>query len=595
MADDPTIQTAPSAPGQSYEGAAIPAQAPEQPERSAPFGKPEDAPALPGNLPNYQEDWQSGNAGTGLSPKPTKWDKVLGGIQQGYRGSMLGGTIPAYLWAKSAETGSTLTAEQANKLNPDRETPYTTPVDSGIVAMEAADARKRQQLSEWLGRNEGGNTLRSVGGFVGGLTDVPLYMAVGALTGGIGDAVLPEMGAAARVATHLAGNLAEFSGVGQVQNKMEASMGAKEKPFHEVVMDSVPGAVIATGLGMLSRRFLNRGEGTPEQIKKGVGENIVSMANDERPPDPPAGGGALAERKAGVQLDPSGDRVQPALQTSPLHETPLYAATHGDGRPLVHEHGLGQGTQFTDTREVANNGVSKSTDTPGQIGETKLPENAKLLDIDTPATEKLDLVKAIEQKTGVPLDAAVKDGESLKSIITNLGDWEGAEIAGGKKVPENVLSQIQEVMKEQGYNGYTFEGQNSRTVHMFDPKADGMEVSNMTHADPSVTPDDPTPAPPSSPEEAAAQAKQRAQSYSPATQEALNQIRKNAMTMHPDDLTQQIADTEAKLAEHKQVLAQMVKDHPELEDTMKELREDEAHDKRMLDVAKRIMNCGASE
>lgn len=604
---EPTLQTSPEAernpasadlPGV---GAAVPSQAPETPERSSPFGQPEGAPSMPGNLPNYQQDWQSGDAGPGLSPKPTKWDKLMGGLEQGAHDSFAGTLLKEYK-EKSAETGTFLPPDQANKMNPYRTMPYTTPVDSGIVAMEAADGRAQQQRQEWLSRNEGGNFIRGAAQFAGGFADAPMYTAIGAFTGGLGELMAPEaLGLAGRMAAHYAVALGEFSAVGEVQNKLEAGMGAKEKTGMQVVQENLGGAALATGLGMLARHLLDRGGASPEAIEQGIKENAASMANDEKIPERTAQRTALDERKAGVTPDPNGDRLVPTMKTSPITETPLYAATHGEGTPLIHDHGLGPGVQFTDSHEVARNGVARSTETPGQIGETKLPEGTKLLDIDQSATEdyesKDSFLKKIEEKTGIPLDAAVKNGESLKDVITNLGDWAGASTGDGKVVPEDVLKQIQNLAKQDGFHGYQFEGENSRTVHMFDPKEAGMEIHNVEHADPNETPQMPLPqadqAP--TPEAQDAQDRLKSQNYSPSVMEALNQLRKTAMTLHPENLGDQIAEVQKTLADHKQLLQQLAKENPEAEAAMQELREGEVHDKRMLDLAKRIMNCGATE
>ncbi|MGH7194193.1 MAG: hypothetical protein ACREJM_11795, partial [Candidatus Saccharimonadales bacterium] len=213
-------------------------------------------------------------------------------------------------------------------------------------------------------------------------------------------------------------------------------------------------------------------------------------------------------------------------------------------------------------------------------------------------TRKDGFLKAVEEKTGVPLDAAVKNGETLKDVITNLGDWAGVDLGDGKKIPEDIVSQIQAVAKEQGYKGYSFETASDRQAHIFDPKAEGMQLSNVQHADPSATPDLPgQPQPAMETSKAAADATEQAksQNYSPSVQEALNAIRKNAVTLHPDDLKAQLAEVEKTMQEHKQMLAQLAEGNPDTEEALKELRQQEAHDKRMLDVAQRIMDCGATE
>lgn len=606
MTDEPTIETAPDAdrspagelPGV---GALVPQKAPEMPERSFPFGKPEGASGTPGNLPNYQQDWQSGDVGSGLSPKPDKWDKLAGGLSEGMHNSFMGTLLKTYQ-EKSAETGQMLPADQANKMNPYRTTPYTTPVDSGIVSLEMADGRRKQQMQEWLGRNTGGGFARGAGNFAGALVDAPLYMAVGALTGGLGDLVPAGLGAGGRLAAHYGLALAEFTGVGNVQNTLDTDMGEKKKSLSELVQENLGGAALATGLGYAARHFMDSGASTPEAVERGIKENAAALGNDEKIPSMAKQRETLQERASGVtQPDPNGEKIQPTVKTSPLLETPLYGATHGDGSPLLHDHGLGPGVQVTDSIDKANNGVSRSSDIPGQIHQTKLPADTKLLDIDKSAAgdyeAKDSLLKAIEEKTGIPLDGDIKNGESLKDVINKLGDWAGAEIGSGKTIPEDILKQVQEIAKDQGYDGYQFQQDNARTAHLFDPNEAGLEISGVQQADPSKTAEIP-PAidtQPTTPEAQEAADKVNSQNYSPSVQAALDDIRKTAMTLHPDNLAEQITEAQKTLTEHKQLLSQMAKENPEAEAAMTELREQEVHDKRMLDLAKRIMNCGGSQ
>ena len=122
-------------------GAPVPDIAPEQPEYSRPFPGSQGP---PGPLPNYQQRWQSGESGPGLSPRPSKWDKIVGGVTQGVQNSMMGGTVPNYLSEKLLNTGVMIPQAQANQIDPLSPTPYTTPVDSGVLSMRAANTSNCQ-------------------------------------------------------------------------------------------------------------------------------------------------------------------------------------------------------------------------------------------------------------------------------------------------------------------------------------------------------------------------------------------------------------------------------------------------------------------
>ena len=583
MADDPNQPGGLGTPMPPV-GAPVPDIAPEQPEYSRPFPGSQGP---PGPLPNYQQRWQSGESGPGLSPRPSKWDKIVGGVTQGVQNSMMGGTVPNYLSEKLLNTGVMIPPAQANQIDPLSPTPYTTPVDSGVLSMRAANNKSKADMQEWLGRNDVSGA--GFGRFVGGLVDVPLYSAVGLATGGaadwaiggvkagataLGEFASPTVGklvgGAASIASHYAWSLGEFSAVGELQNKMETSMGAVEKPFGEIVHESLVGAAIATGLGALARKF---SEKTPVEIQQGIKDNVGAMVQDQKLPPVAA------------------PEAKPTLVTSPTATDSYHAAVYNNGAHAVHETGLGDGAQVIRDADAAREKVAGDATSPGQTFETKLPENAKLLDLDSGLNTQKALVEAIEAKTGLPLSEDLADSkESVRALIQNLGDWAGAEI-GGKPVPEDILSQIQAVAKEQGYTGYEFKDTKSgaSVAHVFDPT--GMPSDNHQPAikDPSANPVPETP--PRTPEEAL----QKSQSFDPETHAELDKISKTSKTLHPDNAESRLKEIQDTLAEHKAQLQELAKENPVAAQQLESLREDEAANKIALDTARRIMNCAGTE
>ena len=557
------------------------------------------------NLPNYKQRWNSGESGPGLSPRPSSWDKFLTDLQQSGRDSFTGSGV-AKLQSRLNATGETVPADMANKINPYRDTPYVTPVDSGVLAMEAADGKLQFDRKEWMSRNDLGG-YHAAAAILGGFADAPLYMALGAMTGGIGDVVAGGAkaggaaaagvwgGRIAETAARYGWNLGEFATVGQLTNKMNASMGAKEESLGQVVKESMFPALIGTGLHALFRKADTKGELDPEAAALAVKRGAGALANDERLPD--STNPALADRQAGVAVDPNGNKILPTIKTSPLEQTKLYGASHIDGMPQVHESGLGPGRQFTDSQSKANNAG-------GQIGETKLPGGSKLLDIDRPAGQisesaagvddedpGMKFLREVQAKAGVPLE--IKPGESIKEVLTNLGDWAGAKI-DGKTIPEDILAQAQQIAKEQGYSGYEFAQGNTRQAHVFDPES--LKIENQRQATPEALPDISHTEPvPSTPEEAASQERAKSQAYDPNIQNALHDISKTSKTLHPDDVEKTLNETNETLANHKQILAQMAKENPELASTIEKetskLQEQEVENKRLLDMAKKIMGC----
>lgn len=592
-----------------------PAPVPQEPEQqtSTPFG-PTTGIAHPIPIPTRQADWETGFQNE-HGPRPSRWE-AWGSIpfQEGAHqtiASPWGGALLRMFQEDHSKTGQSLPADEANKLYPGRPIPYTTPVDQGVALMEYNDRQKQQAMADWSAQRPMtfmGKVVSKSFGMIGGLTD-PINLSIGVMTGGISELLAPEAaGIAGKVATHYLGNLGGFSGTEALQNLIEHQMGAKQKQMSEIVKDNVVPAAgmtaIGVGLGALARKWANRAGGTSEADLSAVKKTVAALEQDQKVPQLEEQRAVLAERKAGVNRPqgPNGEKVIPTLLTSPIQETPLYAAAHSDGTPLTHEHGLGPGHQFTDAYDVANNGVSRSTETPGQIGETRLPEGTKLLNIDQAGSDQAEFVRAIEEKTGIPLESALKNGESLKDIITNLGDWSGAEIGDGRVVPENILKQIQDIAKEQGYHGYQFAGGmedgriTNRQVHMFD--TDGMQVSKSYTSDPNTTSELPE-SQRAKPEVDGTQSKQienpamdktQSKFYSPEIEKLAHEFRKGK-TFDPYS-PEQLADTQAQIEQYKQQLADLSKTSETAAEALEELRSQEAQDSRLRDIARRIAECG---
>jgi flagellar biosynthesis chaperone FliJ len=215
-------------------------------------------------------------------------------------------------------------------------------------------------------------------------------------------------------------------------------------------------------------------------------------------------------------------------------------------------------------------------------------------------------LKQVEEKTGVNLGDAIQSGESVKDVLKSLDDYAGTG-EGETKVPDDIARQIQDVAKEQGYDGYKFQQGDSRIAHVFDPQASGMEVSNTETADPGKTPELPNPADnpvPLSPEAAAYQEKIKQANYDPDVAQKLDSLRKKGVTLHPDDLQGQIDETAKSIDDQKATLQKLAKDFDEAnpveegkepktnpaKEALDRLNKQEAIDKRNLDQAQRIID-----
>lgn len=639
MEGDQTSDTGDRAPASAPTLSPAPQAAPPQPHAGTPATQQSAGQPLgpttgiggPIPIPNKQLDWESGYQNE-HGPRPSRWeawgetpfkqgvhDSIAGSplVMGGLGAAMAGGDVSpkGALWRllqeQDAKTGKMLSPEDANKAYPGRPVPYTTPVDEGMASMEYADRKKQQDLAVWAAQRPMttmGRIASTAAGFVGGLTD-PLNLAIGAMSGSVASLVAPEAAPLAlKGVTHYLANLGGFTAADALQNFLDHKMGAKQKQLPEMVGESAVPAAIMTGLGVglgaLARRFSNEGGGTSESDARGIKATVANFENDKRVPQLEDLRNTITDRRSGASSpDPGGQKIRPTLLSSPMQETPMYAAAHSDGTPLVHEHGLGPGVQFTDSHDVANNGVSRSTETPGHIAETKLPEGTKLLDIDRPAAEDYhsenSLLKEVEKKLGIPLDSSVQNGESLKEVITNLGDWAGADLGDGKQVPEDVLKQIQDVAKAQGFDGYQFQNDanTARTAHMFDTS--GMTVDKLYPADPATTPALPGPEG-AQPEIQGAQPAQQGNPalekaegkfYSPEIEKLAHEFRKGK-TFDPYS-PEEMANTQADIEQYKKQLADLAKTSDTAQESLETLRKQEAQDARLCDIAKRIADCGS--
>lgn len=623
MADTPT-DTGAGAPSESP--ALTPAPAPYfNPNAGAPVNSEESGSAFGGSsplaspipIPKRQTDWEEGYQNV-HGPRPSRWE-AWGSIpfQEAAHSSLAspwGGALLRMLQEDKAQTGQMLDPETANQLYPGRPEPYTTPVDQGMALMEYNDRQKQQALDEW-GAQRPVTTMGKISsfasGFVGGMTD-PLNFAIGMASGGVSDLLAPEAaGVAGKIAAHYLGNLGGFTATEALQNLVEHQMGAKQKQLPEIIGDNAVPALVMTGIGVglaaLARGHLDQGGSTSERDVPMIKEHVKALENDEKMPDTSAHDKFIQDRNAGRPLLPPmpGNLLRgptgATLLDSPLHETPLWAASHSDGTPLVHEHGLGPGLQLTDSHDVANSGVARSSETPGQIRRVGIPEGAKFLNLDLKPgeAEAQAMLEAIAKATPTPPLAAE---ESLKEVIQNLGDWRGAEVPGGT-IPEDILQRIQGIARSLGYDGYTFNGEDStgeptnRQVHLF--KLDGTSSSEMHFADPSSVAPVPGwtsgdlqgpeqfPKTPPTPAEAKTQDK----FYDPQMEQTVHEFHKNP-TAAAEDGSKLLTDVEKDIENSKQQLKEMSKLSKSAREALVEMHDLEQKHKDLIDMAQRIAECG---
>lgn len=629
--DEPTLQTAPqpgpapqpssplrpptSEPSLIVGGEPVPAQAPANAPTFQPFGQPEGGgPSIPVTLPNFEKRFKSGESTEGLTPRPSAWDAFSANAQRTIQDPAHGlGLLYRMGQENGMPSGNQLSPAEAEKRYPGRPIPYTTPVNENIARLEYNDRLKQQQLDEWIAR---GNhpAAEFAGGMAGSLTD-PMALALGAITGGVAETALPATsGFLAKAAAHYLGNWGGFASIARLE---DALAGGPQKSAGQLLQETaVPAAamsVLGLGLSAVARRFLNE-RGNMSEDAASIRRNAAALEQDQRPPSLDEERKTAGQRRAGANEPGPGQPIQfPAVVTSPIQEAKLYGAAHSDGSPLIHEHGFGPGRQFTDSYDVANNGVSRSTDVPGQVGETKLPEGSKLLDLNKPALGDYEqghpaffggegsFLKAIEEKLGIHLGDLDLDGMSIKDVLEHITD-----AAGTKEVPADAMKQIQDIAKAAGYDGYQFDGggirysdevaPTNRQVHMFD--ASGMSIGDQYHADPSTTPqfsqEAPTPMQGVQPAQEGNPAleKTKAFAYSPEIEKLVHEFHKNPGAL-AEYSPEHLASLEKDIELSKKQLADLSEESSTAEKALSDLKEQEVQDTRLRDIAKRIIECGA--
>lgn len=623
MADDQTIQTMPNP--QPNEAAPTPAPAPTGPTpemlRQAQSMSPAfDAggtdqgvslnPGSPANTPiptDAAADLQKFESGQEYQEgaKFNRWQGAAAGAAAAFRHSLWGPENPLRQVlqerAWNQDTGPKLSPEEANAQFPDRETPYTTAVDPRIVGMEKNQKLKDDALSDMISKSSGitGMGLATAGGgFLGGLAD-PINLGIGLASSGLSEMAVGEgAGWGMKLAAHYLSNWTGMTASDQFNNLMQSRMGAKRETLVQSAENTAGQAALMTGITVAARAawraFTERSGGAAMDgsiVRGGVRE----LENNRVPTPPAAAQDTLNSRANGVQV---GEDGKPTLPTSPQDPRVFYAAEHdikGTPEAAVFKAGLGDGHQVTNIKEIAHNAVADA-DNPGRFVEAKIPEGYKFLDLsqDAKASEEGGgFIKSLEEKLGFPIDHLLEPHETLEELFHKIGDWAGTVVEGqdGEKeeIPEDVMNRIGVFSKEQGYSGYelpTADG-SGKVLHVFEPSK--LELGKIERADPAKAPQLPPPdsLTPQTPADMAA----RQDSYSPKLDQLVHDMRSKSeyQQVWGAKALGEVNDIKANLQER---LAALAKENPEVGEQLQDIKKAEAQDQRLIDIAKRIMECG---
>lgn len=490
-----------------------------QPLQSVPQSTITPNPSTPGG-PQYQQmtqtpvsdqsqQFKSGEQADEI--KPSRWDKWAAGwdlqsnkMPVGLPGSDEAGAIPRWVYKEQQQDLSdqnnapNLTADEANKMYPGRPEPYAAPVSQWVAQMEFNDRQRIQKIQDW--KNAGGATPFTdlAQGLAGGFVD-PLNLALMTAMGPLSKlAGLGEVTGAAKFATRLGENFGINAATGAISYAQEKSEGLDPSAW-EATKQAAEGAlggtifhtVVIDPMKLAWDAFRKTSIETQARIIK----EVVSSNDRNTTPTLEAQNTVLEQRKAGAIQDGQNIRRITPLEANP---TQFYAGADSQGNKATFVDGLGEGTQVHSNSDVVNNAVSNPEGkSPGRVGETKLPEGTKLLDLDQPMPKELvDQAQAELKKNGVDdlfsrsqLEAA--SGKEILDLLEKLPTQEDGY---------NSSDVMRARVDAEGYTGYSFMDKApdgtaiGKVAHLFDENMPitGEESQANPDVTPKITPDQQT-------------------------------------------------------------------------------------------------------
>jgi hypothetical protein len=362
-----------------------------------------------------------------------------------------------------------LSVQELNKKYPNLEVPFNEPTQDSIAASIAQKQDYKQQLASVIAKGPSGavygisnfgaslvasaiDPVNLLGAMAGGAVlsavartgTLGAGMALRAGSQGAEAAALAAKNASliTRAAEGMAGAAAgvaipeAISGVNAVQSQEDYGVGTYVKSVAaNAAIFGIGGHVVLPESIKFLKRTLG---GKPDAVAQASA--IVQAATDRRVDTTPILKQVLNETDGhGAGESPSLNPMVPPKDYAPLDASKpvsakLYAATETTrGEPVVLEHELGKGIQLTDDPVVANGHAARGfAETEGRVIEHEL-KDAKLLDLEKP----------------LPADIS----PTLDEAQANLPARQVIDA-----LPEQDRVNIEQTLKEQGYDGYRHEG-----------------------------------------------------------------------------------------------------------------------------------------
>lgn len=473
-------------------------------------------PPTSGGLPAFL----SGEAEEGIRPTPWQsWVESLKeesldspiGFFPGFEGALARGHVQHQIEEQfRRENRSKISADEANRRYPGLPKPFAESIYPEVADLIASDNRRRQDLRAWIGRGEmtgfydtlsgviAGGVAGSLGGpfgvaagavgggiagsvfggssVVGGVAD-PANLALMIATGGISRA----LGAANTVRNsflqNLAGNLVT-SGLTVPQRIKERQDVSLAQEAVSVVGGAAGGTVLEVAMGAAARG-LRAVFGRAEAFA-----SRSSVATQERNLR-----AAVAQHEAGARIDVTpatrelelrtAGALEPGVGGAPYVFRPgeapssrvYYAARHADTGEAIPFGDFGEvGLHAVDNSRSANNLASApESELTGRIQEVRVPEDAKLLDLEKPVTDpaSAQFISALERQMGVKLD--LPEGATVGDALREIRH----EIVFGD-LPRPAVRVAADVAQGMGFDGYQYVNRVGNSEHngivLFDEK-----------------------------------------------------------------------------------------------------------------------------
>ena len=379
-------------------------------------------------------------------------------------------------------TGPKLTPDELNKQFPGMDVPFSQNETAASAKIKWDHNQYQKKLADFATYGDPlpwtAKVAIGLGVNVFNPANIAAFAGAGALAG-IGEGAGLLETAAHSLSTM---GVLEYAGFKQAKNEQE------NPSIAGAVENTIIGGAVGTGLhfaldalGDFSKASKETLQSVPKDVLEANAKTALAQSESNARID-------LTEGHAIAQARINGDLEG---QNSPYRFTPMqhpsdrsmYGASSGSGEPSnVHGTDLGPGRALTDDGVQANNHVPD-----GLVGEFHLKPEQKFLDVEQSASspEIKQFHDAIESKLGGETKLDIQPDESIKDVLSRLG-----EMAESGDAPHDILSQVQEIAKQEGFEGFkgvqeTPDGSQKNFVHLFDDKA---MPTNIYDSNPDIVP-----------------------------------------------------------------------------------------------------------